>query len=371
MRRHFSFLPLAALALAFFGAATLSAQPTCTGINRITWPTVNPIWDFCWTRPASTMQPDGEGIRITEVFYKGRKVWKDGGIPVLNVKYAPGGCGGGGLCYRDWFDQEKAFTCAPVPSTGYCTATTTAVSTVCNHPNTDAGTFSGVAVVDKGTSIKLTSQAQAGWYRYIATWEFFADGRIHPGMDITAVQNSCVAFTHRHHAYWRFDFDLDGNTNNFAESVGQSVSTRIATERTWTDKTNERSQWRFGRVGSSTRAYVARDSKDGFADGDTFGKIDGAVLAYKSNELHDSSSGCDINIAPFVTTESVNNTDLVLWVHSEVDHVGEPGGVAADCSMFGPTIKIRTAAIPADFNGDATSDVKLYQNGTWVSYPVP
>ncbi len=371
MRRLFAHATFAVFGLLFLGASALSAMPTCTGVNRVTWPTVGPIWDFCWTRPSATMQPDGEGIRITQVFYKGRQIWKDGGMPVLNVKYAPGGCGGGGLCFRDWFDSERSFACAPVPSAGYCTGTTTPVSTVCNHPGTDAGSFAGVAVVDKGTSVKLTSQTQAGWYRYISTWEFFSDGRVIPGMDITAVNNSCVAFTHRHHGYWRFDFDLDASPNNFVESIGPTESTRITTERTWIDKVNERSRWRFGRQGSSTRAYLIRESKDGYSDGDTFGKIDGAVLAYKSNELHDSSSGCDINIAPYLTTESVNNTDLVFWIHSVADHIGEPGGIAADCSVFGPTIKIRTAAVAADFNGDATSEVKLYRNGTWVPFAVP
>lgn len=365
MRRQIALSCFFILGVSALGATRLSAQ--CTGVNHVTWPTVNPVWDFCWVRPSQTLQPNGEGIRITDVFYKGRKIFKDGGIPVLNVTYSPGGCG----CFRDWFDQERAFSCSPSPSSGYCTGTTTPVSTVCNHPGSDAGSFTGVSVVDKGTSLKLTSQAQAGWYRYISTWEFFPDGRIHPGMDITAVNNSCVASTHRHHAYWRFDFDLDANSNNFVESVGPATSTRVATERTFTDKAADRSQWRLGRTGSNTRVYVNRNPEDGYADGDTFGKIDGAVLAYNAAELNDSSGGCDINLTPYVNTQNVNNADSVLWVHSMVDHIGEPGGISAECFMFGPWIRVRTTPTPADFNGNGASDAKLYVNGTWFSYPIP
>src|SRR6185295_2837597 len=370
MRRTLALAFVAAAVCAALGAPELSAQPTCTGANRVTWPAVDPVWDFCWTRPSQTMQPDGEGIRLTDVFYKGRKIWKDAGIPVLNVKYNPGGCGGCGLCFRDWFDQERSFSCAPSPSSGFCTGTTTAVSTVCNHPGSDAGSFTGVAVVDKGTSLKLTSQAQAGWYRYISTWEFFPDGRIRPGMDISSVNNSCVAFTHFHHAYWRLDFDLDANPNNFVDVVTPAASARLATEQTFVDKAADRSHWRLGRQGSSTRVHVIRNPGDGFADGDAFGKIDGAVLAYSASEVHDSSSGCDINL-PYANGQSVDNADLVLWVHSVIQHIGEPGGVAHDCSMFGPWIKVRTTPTAADFNGDGQSDVKLYQNGSWVSFPVP
>ena len=34
-----------------------SAEAQCTGANHVTWPAVNPVWDFCWVRPSATMQP--------------------------------------------------------------------------------------------------------------------------------------------------------------------------------------------------------------------------------------------------------------------------------------------------------------------------
>jgi hypothetical protein len=343
-----------------------AARAQCTGPNHVTWPAVNPVWDFCWTRPSQTLQPNGEGIRITNLKYKGVTVLKDAGVPVLNVLYVPGGCG----CFRDWFDSERAFECAPVPSAGYCTGTATPPTTVCNHPGSDAGSFSGVAVHDKGTSLKLISQTQAGWYRYIATWEFFPDGSFRPGMDITSVNNSCVASTHDHHAYWRMDFDVDGSGNDFAHVVGASTSQRQGIEASYIDTPTTRTHWRLGSTGSRARVHVERTEEDGDAQGDTFGKADGWLLAYSASELTDSGGGCAINI-PYVTGQDVDDADIVLWVHSQSLHIGEPGGISHDCGMFGPIVKVRLQSTPADFEGDATSDLKLWRDGTWVSVVSP
>lgn len=356
---------LAGLAL----PAAVSAQ--CSGVNRVQWPAANPVWDFCWARPSASALANGEGIRISALKYKGITILKDASVPVLNVQYVPGGCGGGGRCFRDWFDSERAFTCAPTVASGYCTGTTTPASTVCHHPGTDAGSFSGVAVEDLGTKLRLSSQAQAGWYRYISTWEFYPDGTFRPGMDITSVNNSCVGFTHTHHAYWRMDFDIDGSANDFIDVVKENApSTRVTTERSWVDAGAERSFWRLGSNGSKTRVYIYRTEGDETASGDSFAVADGWALAYKSNELTDTSSGCAINL-PYANGENVNNADLVLWARAGHVHQGEPGGISHLCFTFGPVAKVRTRAVPADFDGNSWSDAKVYRNGTWVDVPVP
>jgi hypothetical protein len=354
----------------FLAPAVASAQ--CTGANHITWPTVNPVWDFCWTRPATSALANGEGIRISAVKYKGVTILKDGGVPVLNVQYVPGGCGGGGRCFRDWFNSERSFACAPSPSAGFCTGTTTAVATVCNHPGTDAGTFSGVAVEDLGSKLRLTSQAQAGWYRYISTWEFFPDGTLRPGMDITSVNNSCVGFTHTHHAYFRLDFDIDGSAGDFVDEVTEgAASKRVTAEKSYVDSGAARSFWRLGSAGSQTRVFVSRSDGDDAASGDSFAAADGWVLAYKSSELTDSStSGCAINL-PFANGENVDNADLVLWARSGHVHQGEAGGISHVCFTFGPVIKVRTREVPADFDGNSYSDAMVYRNGAWLNIPIP
>ena len=99
------FLAAAALAAATGVAA---AQPSCNlqGERLMSWPTVNPVWQFCFLRPQRQLSgTNGSGLEIRDVYYNGHLVMKRGHVPMLNVQYDPGGCG----CYRDWQNQEVVF----------------------------------------------------------------------------------------------------------------------------------------------------------------------------------------------------------------------------------------------------------------------
>jgi cysteine-rich repeat protein len=337
-----------ALALAVPLCAPFAARAqSCSGVNHVTWPATNPVWDFCWQRPSQTsFLQNGAGLRIYDVKYKGVTILRDGSIPVLNVQYNAGGCGGSNLCYRDWFDEEQAFLCAPETPTnsGHCTGTTTPVETVCADPGSDFGSFDGVAVVDHGTSLHLTSQARAGWYRYIPTWEFFADGTLLPGMDITSVDHPCVANTHRHHAYFRLDFDLAGTAGDRVTRTAPGAPQLLTSEQSFTDTGSNRTSWLVESTGTTANVEVHRNAWDGVAD--SFARADGWLLAYAADEIDDgphTQSQCPIDLNDYLNGQSVQNADIVLWVHSMALHEGEPGGIAADCSVFGPTIKVNVS----------------------------
>ena len=188
----------------------------------MSWPTVNPVWQFCWVRPTGSSGANGSGLEIRHAYYNGHLVLKRGGVPILNVKYDPGGCGGPSLCYRDWLTTEHSYLSDNVISTGYAEPTCPPV-TVCDDP-TGVDTcdivppppdctrtcFQGVSAEKLADRLILTSQNEAGWYRYTMKWTFYLDGRIQPTFGFTAVSDPCINHTHRHHAYWRFDFDIDG-----------------------------------------------------------------------------------------------------------------------------------------------------------------
>src|SRR5687767_6697526 len=74
----------------------------CVSPYKINWPTSNPVWSLCWVPPDNSSGVDGSGLELRHVFYKGKRVFWQAHIPVLNVKYDPGGCGGPTLSYRDW-----------------------------------------------------------------------------------------------------------------------------------------------------------------------------------------------------------------------------------------------------------------------------
>ena len=247
-------------------------------------------------------------------------------------------------------------SCSPSPVSGYCTGTTVPATTVCQHPGTDAGSFSGVAVEDLGTSLRLTSQCAAGWYRYIPQWEFYPDGRIQARFVATSIDNNCVAYTHEHHAYFRLDVDVNGSGGNFVDQVlGDGTTVRVTTERNFIDTSPARSRWRVSSAGSPYLVEVNRNPGDGAA-GDPnpsvpndFPIADGWVLAYSPDELADyanTTSGCAANLNSFINGQSVNGTDIVMWVRAGALHQGEPGGLAQDCSMVGPTIRVLPVPAP-------------------------
>jgi hypothetical protein len=336
-------------------AAELGAQ-CASGATHVTWPAVNPVWDFCFVSPAKSAGANGSGLELSNVRYRGVLVLAQAHIPILNVKYVANvaNCGGQSLCYRDWFYTEQSYVCAPETSPGICTGTTTAASTVCQHPGADQGTFLGVAVEDRGTSLKLTAQAAAGWYRYIPQWEFFADGTLQTRFSATSVNNGCVAYTHHHHAYYRLDFDLNGGDANTVDQVlpGGAME-RATTERNYSDTSPARSTWRIGSAGSPYAVEVTRNPEDGGA-GDPlpipndFPVADGWVLAYDANQIADYSNLaiCPANLNSFVNGQNVNGADIVMWVRAGGFHEGEPGGLAQDCSMVGPTIRVIPAVPP-------------------------
>ena len=380
------------------------AQPSCgtaPGVSRVTWGG----WDFCVTRMSetdSTPMPNGSGMDISQVYFRGRLILKRANIPVLNVQYAAGGCG----CYRDWFDAERAFTCTPVNTfadgtakTGFCSGATS-LNSVCDHPGTDSGTWTGIASTfeDGGTTLKLTQQSTAGWYRYIPVWKFSLNGTIRAGMNFTAVNNSCVAATHHHHAYWRMDFDVEGPLNDYVDyyyhdpsSSNWGAPTRVSTERSWIDSDGGgalpnagRSHWRIGSVGSPVKVDVIRQQGDETANLDDayddgiagdFPTWDGSLFAYDANQVTDAASqslgDCPIQTSSFDNDADVDDADVVLWVHAGVRHVGEAGGASHQCFSTGSKVKVNVPKPPVDLDGDRVSNVMLYRNGAWLEFPVP
>ena len=276
-------------------------------------------------------------------------------IPILNVKYvannaSPSVCGGQNLCYRDWFYSQQPFSCEPAVSPGICTGTTTSAETVCQHPGADVGDFDGVAVESLPDRLKLTAQCQAGWYRYIPVWEFFADGTIQARFAATSIDHTCVAYTHHHHAYFRLDLDVNGGAGNYVDQVlpGGGIG-RASSERSYVDTSPARSTWRIGHAGSPYVVEVTRNPGDGAA-GDPlpipsdFPIADGWVLAFDPNQIEDGgvlgSETCPAGLNGFLNGQNVNGADVVLWVRAGALHEGEAGGIAQDCSMVGPTIRV-------------------------------
>jgi hypothetical protein len=321
-------------------AGAQSVPGFCSAPNKIEWPTVNPVWSLCWVSPPDSSGIDGSGLELRHVFYKGKRVFWRAHVPVLNVQYDPGGCGGPSLSYRDWQTELAPFAATNVIAPGYAEPATPP-ATVCDHPGTDAGTFAGVAVEKRSDRLILTTQMSAGWYRYVQTWTFHLDGTIEPRLGFTAVDYPCTTLPHTHHAYWRFDFDIDGAADDVIEQRRRLWWFPIWF---WRDVDAEFSAiatpLRERRIRDATtgRGYrVIPGSHDGVADAWAVADVWG--LRYHDDEIDDGGAtggptGDAVHVSDYLTGESIEREDVVLWYHASHRHAGGIG-----CQMSGPTLK--------------------------------
>jgi Copper amine oxidase, enzyme domain len=201
------------IALAFVATEILFAQcGTCTGgpIN-ISWKG----WTLQAVRPcltqATTAGGRGGGLEIDNAKFNGKLVFSKAHIPIVAVKYEDDVCGP----YRDWQYQENVFECTNVTGPGQCDGP---AITNCDMPDgDDTGSFCGVSIYRTPGKLILTTNVQAGWYRYIFKWLFYPDGTFHPEAYFGAVSDPCVNNAHVHLVYWRLDMDIEGSTPNLFE----------------------------------------------------------------------------------------------------------------------------------------------------------
>lgn len=315
----------------------------CSAPNYIAWPAANPVWKLCWTAPSNSSGIDGSGLELTDVYYKDVKVFYKAHIPLLNVKYDPGGCGGSSLSYRDWLWEYQPFQANNVIAPGYAEPTVPP-TTVCNHPGTDAGSFSGVAVQKLADRLVLTSQLRAGWYRYIHQWTFFADGSIEPRIFFTAVANACTNLAHHHNGYWRFDVDLGDPASDVIEESNGGAWTAL--NEAIRKKDAVQPKWRVRDKVSNNAIEFSTGTGDDVAN--SFAVADAWSLAYQDAETDDggATTGVDADkehLDKYVNGENIaGGSDIVLWYRSGTYHSGD----GAACDQTGPNLKVKLAGAP-------------------------
>ena len=322
--------------------------PATVPNGHVAWPSSDPVWEFDLYRPANRTTLNGSGLELRDVRYRGRLVFARAGVPVLNVEYNPGvGCG----CFRDWHHDEAPIDVGDAEPVAPCLARSSpgAVRTACEanaspqnaDPGGDVGDFEGVVFEDYGTELVLTAHAEAGWYRYRMKWHLYADGRIWPEFSFAAADAVCTRSDHRHHAYWRFDFDLEGTPRDDvvrehrggAEQVFQHEAAR-----TWGGAAGG-TFWSV-RDGATGAGYeIVPSEADRRLPADAFSKTDALVLRYKLAELDDGEAGgtgCAFRYEPFVDGESVEGEDVVFWYRSGALHAG---GSPFACDIVGPMLR--------------------------------
>ena len=333
-------LALAAPAAAQVAGSDLSCTASPTG--HIKWTSGDHVWEFDFIRPALTRTaeaPNGEGLVLLNAMYDGRLVFRRASVPVLNVEYDANaeGCS----CFRDWQYEEAPFeageplsgarSCVALPDAG-------AVASTCETgTGGDVGSFRGVSFEDYGTELVVTSALKAGWYRYRMKWHLYSDGRVWPEFSFTAAESVCTRTAHRHHAYWRFDFDLDGTPDDDEiVEVRDGVEVPIPTEsaRTWARP--ESTLWTV-RDRTTGFGYTVEPSEtDRRLPVDAYSQTDALALRYREGELGDGEGLCAFDLGALVDDEPLADQDVVFWYRSSSLH---EAGNPFECDIVGPTLR--------------------------------
>ncbi len=323
-----------------------------------------PVWEMLVVRPsASSGAPfERSGIEVRDVKYRGKSVLKRGHAPVLNVQYVSG-CGP----FRDWQYGEGFFQIPtsgvtfPNGETGGFALISSGIATTSVETRNDSGNFRGVAVYQQdsgfGQELVMVSELNAGWYRYVMEWRFGFDGRIRPRYGFASTSNSCVCIQRNHHVYWRLDFDVVSPTNKiFLMERGRKFLTPVATE-TAMFRNTQRNRGFLIQNSTSDEAYsITPNPNDGTvtnAQGiltDNYGAGDFWLFRFQGtaaspSELDDPNSGSAINVAPWLTGESLVNQDVVIWYgahQTRVDDTSLTAGsnqILAGFHVIGPDIR--------------------------------
>jgi Cu2+-containing amine oxidase len=279
--------------------------------GAVQWPSANnPIWRFNWTLADS---PDAEGIAITSAYFHGREVFYKASLPSLRVQY-DGPCGP----YKDPLNYNNA---QPIPV---------------NKVNVYTIGFWGfLAVVAE-------AYHTIGNYKLTERWYFWNDGTVAPRLFSAGLQCN---YNHRHHVYWRFDFDIDGAGNDLALEYNTSTPD-LGWGPGWHTKQNEivrlknsstRRCWAILNKGGSYPGYMiipgpTDTTADAFSTGDLW------VLRYHGAEDQHGRQGSayDDVMAPLLNFEPTDGQDLVLWYCAHLNHEAADG--AAEVHSVGPNL---------------------------------
>jgi Cu2+-containing amine oxidase len=139
---------------------------------------------------------------------------------------------------------------------------------------------------------------------------------------------------HNHHAYFRFDFDIDGWPDDVIEFFDGKKWQPIISE------TNQRhnaqhQKWRV-RDKIKNNGYEVVPGAMDFGVPDAWSVADIWAVRYHPNELDDGGPvGSDAaHMNKLLNNENINGQDVVLWYRVGQRHAGN-----ANCHHLGPTLR--------------------------------
>jgi hypothetical protein len=281
------------------------AQPMTGSVNQ-------DGWTFTWDATSTS------GVRILNVNRNGVKYLHNGSLPSLRVQYDGNACG-------PYLDRIK-------------------------WSNMVAdGAGNKVRVQTFASWIRVWVQAQIDQYTLQQSWWFSrgagTEGRLIPEIGSSGLQ--CVV-NHRHHPYWRFDFDASTAGGNRSWTVKNGVYTQRFNEFN-TTKSSAGPDIVIANIADPTRFINlkpggADGTPDSFANWDYAGRLfpslqNDPYLASNPNTFADPG---DLEAAGNPSSsnngEAIDNADVVYWYSAHLPHIAANG--AAQMNFVGPDIRM-------------------------------
>lgn len=271
--------------------------------GSVIWPSAaEPIWRFNYLLADS---PDQEGIAVTQVYFRGRKVFWKASLPSLRVQYN-GDCGP----YKDPLTYNNAQTTSLCPS-----------QRVCLHSYVSGGF----------RALQVQSYHRIGAYRLTHRWVFWEDGACYPRLYSAGLQCND---DHRHHAYWRFDFDIGGAANDLVleyntytpnQGWGNGWHTKT-TEIARLKNTSSQRSWAVLDKQSGRGYHILPGPHDGNAD--AFSTRDIWIMRYHGAEDKHGQQGSasSDDLQPYLNGENIDGQDVVVWYAGHLAHEAAHGG---------------------------------------------
>jgi Copper amine oxidase, enzyme domain len=287
--------------------------------GNVIWPSQSePLWRFNWRLADS---PDGEGTVITDAYFRGFKLFHKASLPLIRVQYDGNVCGP----YKDPLNYNNSRTTSRCPS-----------NRVCIHSYVSGGL--------RGLNVDSyhTGNPGLGNYRLTHRWVFWETGHVYAFLYSAGLQ--CNA-NHRHHAYWRFDFDIEQSINNLALEYN-TYAPDVGWGRGWEPITRESSRlkyppssrsWAVLNKSSNRGCHIYPGPNDGVAD--IFSTRDVWLIRYHPDEDTSGRLGSPYNdgLNNYLNNnEDMDGQDIVVWYCGHLYHIASHGG--DEWHSVGPTL---------------------------------
>jgi hypothetical protein len=251
-------------------------------------------WTFNWSATSTS------GLRITNVRKNGVVFLYDGSMPAIRVQY-DGNCGP----YTDRIKWDNILA---------------------------DGMGNKVRSSVNPYWIRVWVESQIASYHLTQSWYFERAG----SRVVSELQSSGLQCTldHRHHPYWRYDFDIAGSGNNSIKTGVGGVTTTRTTEFNTSKSFSGKVVGFYNNGIPSKYVHLIPGDYDGTPD--TFAGWDHAGRRYPSQQndpwgptFPDYVDTGDLESATHPSTsnngEAINGQDIVFWYNAHLVHAASAG----------------------------------------------